>query len=444
MASMKFLDDGTSSGVGGVLFTERRKFNLDENSYSELWPSATPFLTGLLNGATQYSNLSDPMYKMFEHRNPMEKQQFTIASVGGAIPNSDSSQSVVLTGTSVVGLPTTSDHVETTDAWWKWGQSFEVWDSTRTTRRGVFAVIAVASQDTLTVKNLGTTAFTPVAGDIATYLGPLSEVGALAPDAWHDELKVIWNACGHMRTSVEIAGDLYYASLRGANNELERLRQQKLLQHKISVERLLMRGDSVLGTNMDSAGTFADNWRTGANSKKIRSTMGIITAILKYGNTSGDYQNIFDFTAGMEFNDWVDACEKMFQYTEWAGQKDFYCGPRAMSYWTKINAGKLRSGFEIQLSDFRTDRIGLNFKYIETPFGVARLIPVPSMKRDYSNVMISVTRENIGHATYRSPAYFTNIKTEDRFDGVKDEWESDEGAVLKLIESHSYVKLPVA
>jgi hypothetical protein len=434
----KLIDAGTTSGVGGVLFTDRRKFYIDPNIYSELWTSVTPFLSGLMSKAGSRRDLADPLFKMFEHRNPWQKQE-CVTTTAATIGNDDNSDA--LTVGSIVGMSTGIASAADNSYL---GLVFEVWDSTKTTKRGVVFVTATAA-NTLTVKNMGTTSITTVSGDYLVLIGHQHGEAKEAPDAWADELLVVWNSTGIIRVPVDISGTLYQASLRGANKELERLRKQKMQQHKLYTEKLFLRGQSVLGTNMDASGTFADNWRTDADSRKVRSAMGLITAIETYGNTSGEYQNVFDNTAGMDFSDWVDITEKLWQYLPDSGVKDFYCGPRALSYWSKIdNQGKLRTGFDIKLSDMKSDELGVYFKYLETPFGLSRLIFTPSLKREYQNYMISATPENMFHAVYRPLRYFTNIKTDNNYDGIKDEYFSDEGIGISLIESHSIVKTPVS
>ena len=440
---IKSLDQGvdTTTAVGGVLFTDRRQFYVDQGTYSELWAAVTPFLTTVMQRGGVKSGLADPMFKMFEHQNPWEKEEFT-TTTAVAIPNDDTGATIAVA--TVTGL--SQKIITAADASWD-GLQFECWDSTKTTKRGAAIVTATgAGSGNITMKNAGTTAFTTVSGDIFVCLGHVSGEGQTAPTGFSDELSVVWNSCGLQRTSVEITGTLYQASLRGANKELERLRKMKLETHKIRDERMLLRSYSVLGTNADGSGTFADKWRTDKDGKKIRTTMGLIPALEKYGTSTAtaDSQNIFDFSGGLNFNDWAFATEKIWQYLPESGIKDFFCGPRAMTYWSLIDQqGKLRSGFDIKLSDMKTDTVGVFFKYLETPMGIARLIYTPSMKREYTNKMLAVTPENLFRAEYRPMVYKTNIKTEDDYDGVKDTYRSDHGIGVTNILSHCLVTVPM-
>jgi len=55
--------------------------------------------------------------------------------------------------------------------------------------------------------------------------------------------------------------------------------------------------------------------------------------------------------------------------------------------------------------------------------------------------MLVVDDANLFHAQYRSPMFQANIKTENAYDGVKDQYFSDEGVGISLIESHSLFKI---
>ena len=55
--------------------------------------------------------------------------------------------------------------------------------------------------------------------------------------------------------------------------------------------------------------------------------------------------------------------------------------------------------------------------------------------------MVVVSDENLFHAQYRPSMYQANIKQDNAFDGVKDQYMSDEGLGIQLIESHSLFKV---
>ena len=79
-------------GASGVLFTDRRDFYIDPQVVKELWTDVAPFTTVISNKETRQTN--DPIFKMFEHRNPWVKQSITLGTVAAgtgsiACPDSD-------------------------------------------------------------------------------------------------------------------------------------------------------------------------------------------------------------------------------------------------------------------------------------------------------------------------------------------------------------------
>ena len=99
------------------------------------------------------------------------------------------------------------------------------------------------------------------------------------------------------------------------------------------------------------------------------------------------------------------------------------------------------SGWSVNLGDMKRDSLGFNYRVLETPHGMLQLIPTPALRNDYNKYMVAVSDENLFHAQYRPAMYQANIKTDNAFDGVKDQYMSDEGLGIQLIESHSLFKI---
>ena len=452
----------TSAFNTGILYIDQRQFYINPYQYSELWQAATPFISAMIERSKVITNLPDPVFKMFQHENPWRKQELSVATVSAAtIPDDDTGVTCtfdVQTGFSAAFI-TGTDALE--------NMQFEIWDITKTTKRGV-VFCTLNNSGTYTIKNCSSTAITGVvATDILVLIGTAFGEGSEAGEAWADELQVVWGNTGIHRTPVEVTGTLMQASLRGANKELQRLRMQKLYQHKINENRRLLRSKSTIGTNLDQAGTFSDKTRTGATNglggsfsngtgqHRVRTPYGLIPMIEDYGSSvvTNDTQNIFDFSAGLTFNQWVDASEKMFQYQNYDGMRDFFCGPKAMSYFSKLDTSgtntRTKMGIDIRMSDMKNskpDGQGYNFRFLETPFGIARLILDPSLKFEYSNVMLSPQWENVYYAVYRPFEINTAVKDKrfNGYDGIKDDYFSDTGIGATLVKSHMYLKVPNA
>jgi len=441
----------TSAGLGtqaGFLFTDRRDVYLRPNLTKELWTTITPFVTTVSSrGVTK---VNDPDFKTFEHRSGWIKQEFVIndgtltVNYDTFIPG-DLATAAAIDG--IVGLNSSADSSYA-------NLIVEVYDTTRTTYKGLSLIMSVSS-GAVSFKSLGnprsaTNAHAAFANnDVCIVVGNAFGEGTEAPDAFADDLEAVYNSCQIFKTPIEITGTLLeMTKLRGYSNELMRLRAEKLKEHKMQKERAFLFGTRSHGTGMtDLAGdnaTFADSFSGGvtdADGNLVRTTMGIIPTIYRYGTTTGDQQNIFSIVSTeYDYSQFVDAAEKIFQYVPASGSKKAFCGMKAMSFWSKLSNDSgfaARSGWNIQLSDWQTNKLGFNIKYLETPHGILELAYAPALRGQYNGYMVVVDDANVGIAQFRPQMFQANIKTDNGYDGVKDQYMSDEGLILNLIESAS-------
>lgn len=420
----------------GVLYDHRRDFYIRPNVVKELWTDVSPFTTVIANQNT-VTGLADPQFKMFEHRNPWAKQYFQTSSTVEAT-NDNVLFAWEVTAGSVVGMEGAGGNF----AYNSWvGLECEVWSALTpgSTKRGVVlitAVITSGTDATINCKNMGDTAFTPVSGDYLIVVGNAYGEGTVAGTAWADELEVVYNQCQIFKTPLQITGTILAAALRGESSELSRLRDQKSQEHKIQKERAFLFGRSP----MNLSGGFDDNSLSDAGGNVVRSTMGIIPAIEAHGDESGVDQSRFTIAeASYTYSDFVDDMEKVFQYVPEAGVKRAFCGAGALSYWSKMSGSSGmagNSGWTVSLGDMKRDALGFNYRVLETPHGALQLIPTPALRQVYNKTMLVVSDENLFHAQYRAPKFQANILTDDAYDGVKDQYMSDEGIGVTLIESH--------
>lgn len=429
------------SGLGN-LFDDRRIFYIQPNVVKELWTSEAPFTTLVANRNT-VTGLSDPLFKMFEHRAAWIKQQFPVTTAITITANNTESADLTV-GTPIVGLmdPMDSSYI---------GLELEIWDATETTKRGVVFITSVGS-GTIKVKVLGTSDITTVSGDIFRVCGNVRGEGTVSPEAWADDLRIVFGSTQIMRTPVNVTGTLYQAALRGYSKELERLRIQKSQEHKMQKERTFLFGTSVLGTNLDPANpeTFTGedtSARTDADGNVVRSTLGIIPAIDLYGKSdpTAEEQNNFEISVGSyTFANFVDQMQKVFFYYPEAGVKYAFAGPTMMSYWSKLDGNSFlagQSGWTVRIDKSQLDPLGYAVRQLETPHGILKLTLTPALRGPYNGTMVVVSDNNLSHVIYRPPQFKANIKTDNAYDGEKDEYFSDEGIGLTLIESHKKFKL---
>ena len=430
---------GKNLSGSGVLYTDRRDFYISPQVVKELWTDVTPFTTIVANQEQRTPN--DPTFKMFEHRNPWNKQEFQANADIGNRTDADA-ESASLAVDNIVGLASSVDSSYL-------GLICEVYASDRSTLKGK-VVITTAGSSAIKFKTLSG-ALDVEDNDVFIVVGNAHGEGTEAPEAWSDELKVVYNSTQIFKTPLQITGTLEAAALRGESSELARLRLQKSQEHKIQKERAFLFGDSIVGTGLadsrdgTSTESFTDGHRTDVNSNVVRTTKGIVTALQDYGASSGDDQNKFTVSeATYSYSNFVDDMEKVFQYVPESGMKMAFCGMGAMSYWSKMEGASGfagNSGWTVNISSSERSSMGFNYRQLETPHGVLMLIPTPVLRGPYNKTMLVVSEENLFHAVYRPPVYQTNIKTDNAFDGVKDQYMSDEGIGITLIESHKLFKI---
>ena len=73
--------------------------------------------------------------------------------------------------------------------------------------------------------------------DYYLVIGNAHGEGSSAPDAWADELDVVYNSCQIFKTPLQVTGTLEAAVLRGESSELARLRRMKAQEHKMQKEK---------------------------------------------------------------------------------------------------------------------------------------------------------------------------------------------------------------
>jgi len=437
--------------ASGVLYTDRRNFYVDPQVTKELWTDVAPFTTLISN--QEMRKVPDPVFKMFEHRNPWVKQEFrnNAETVTLAV---DGTESAALNVDGIVGISSICD-----SSWI--GLVVEIWDTTKTIKRATAIVSAIEDADEIKVKVISTATgndYALVAEDYYMVIGNAQGEGGSAPEAWSDELSVVYNSTQIFKTPLQVTGTLEAAVLRGESSELARLRRMKAQEHKMQKEKAFLFGQRVGGTGLAEASyaggnraanideTFADGGRSDANGNLIRTTYGVISALEYYGESTAtqDSQNVFTVDSTYSYGSFVDDMEKVFQYVPEAGVKRAFCGSGALGYWSKM-AGDSglsgNSGWTVNLGDMKRDSLGFNYRVLETPHGMLQLIPTPALRGPYNKYMAVVSDENLFHASYRPSVYQTNIKTDNAFDGVKDQYMSDEGVGIQLIESHSLFKI---
>lgn len=433
----------------GFLYTDRRTFNLDRNDdIHYLYKEVTPFLGWLTDKRAE--EVDDPDFKLFEDQGSWRYQRLSVNGAPSSWSNSGGpGETVSVDVDGVTGLSVDDSLL---------GVQFAMWDENKENYKGNAIVNSVTDSDTIVLKVLGNPenaseqAVDLADNDVLEVASHDWGEGKTAPEAKSDELRGVRNSCGITRTAVEVTGTLYKTSLRATrggefSSELDRLRRNKMKEHKLRLEKkyLLSWRTGGIGGTAHGAGGGTDstfiNHQSDKDGNTVRTTAGFIPIMKRYGRTSGDYQNVFNFNkADMTQTDLVEMGEKIFQYANGVTRKAF-CGPSAMSYWQTMANAKA-SNWDINISPAEVDKYGSRIRYLDLGHGVYELTVLQSLRgTGYDNVMLVPHEDHIERKYFRPDSYETNIKTDNNYDGIKDEWFSDDGICMTQIDAHSMVTL---
>ena len=409
-----------TGGSSGVLYTERRDFYLHPDKTAELWGNLTPFWSFVTKLASEETN--DPDFKLFEHRTKiLDDFKFYL---------NDSAISANVTVGTEQTLTIDNGSGSATDIGVRVGYLVEHRSST-----GTYKSVGLVTTYTSTT-SIGYTPIwkdgTPAYADNDEFhvIGTAEEEGATSPEAWSDELEVVWGSSQIQKTPVEITGTLLkMTKLRGYSSELQRLRQEKYGEHNLNKNRSFLFGMRYDGMSANS------NYLTGSNSRIIRTTLGIVTAIRRHGDSNNKFSRSY---SSYTWDDFVDDMELAYNYKNLQGIKYGFCGSGVLGFFSKKDTSLLgNSSFAFNVNaDKVPTRFGFNIKEIEHPYGVLKLVYEPALRGRYSDTMVLVDPEHVKRVVFRNSVYQAAIQANDA-DLVKDQYFSDEGLGIDLIEMHS-------
>lgn len=431
----------------GVLFTERREFDLPRSMVNQLAKNVAPFTKWL--DMLPMKEVMDPDFKMFEEDSDFLQEKFYV----DGSPSSWSSSGAP--GGTVTADVDGAVNVSIDDS--LIGVMVEIYDSTKTTLKGMALVDSVTDSNTVVFSALGNPtvanqAMTDLADDDILYVnGHAWGEGKTSPDAFHNDLGVVYNSAAISRTSLELTNTIVKAALLPSagkkHPEIRRIRDRKSQEHVVRLERKYLTswrvngiGGVAHGAGGDTDSTF-EGHTNDKDGNKVRTTAGFIPIMLRYGRTSGDKQNVFEFSkASKKYSDTVEVFEKASQYG-YDIEMDAFCGPGAISYFNNMNDSQ-RQGFGLRLFPAERSTEGFVINRLQTNWGILRLIPLKSLfGGPYHNWILIPNKEHIQRVQFRKDQFKGNIKTDDGYDGVKDEYFSDDGIKLSQVDGHIIIKL---
>lgn len=413
----------------GVLYTDRREFYLNGGKIHDLWGGLTPFNTMIEKLKIETS--PDPDFRLFEYSGNEHNPTFTCAA-GFTMTDAGTETASAFT---VAGVGTSG----------MVGLLVDVYTSTGT-YVGQGRVTTAAS--TTSIKITPTKTETAFAGGSAAtgtntvleVIGFAAEEGAEAPEAWAQELVVAYNSTAIQRVAVELTGTLLQMSLKG-QNERQRLRFNKGKEFMQLRENTLIWSRRKSTTATSPSVYDAPSHNSGAAGRQVRTTAGFIPIMVD--NAPGNIHALVK--ANASYTDLINIFKKVFKYSNAGGTKLMGCGDDLMAYFNQL-ANEPGNSSKIQLTNNigMTKAMGFAVYTLQTTFGVLELYRLPTLSISqsgrYSGWGLIMDPESVSKVQFRPQKYFTNIKTDNNPDLVKDEYFVDEGLRMTNPLQNSIIK----
>lgn len=454
MSTVNGVRDLLSGGSSGELYTDRRQFFLTPYDIAELYKSEAPFITFMANLPAKNSP-KDPEFKLFEHRSKVFDLDFFIGAAvdwnAGSYEGTKSNLAVELTagGNDNVGFITKGDVIEVRAG--SAGLRSKGSEVTATEQVAADQIVArllvtnVDSQQQIDVENLsltGSDTWNIVDQDKARIVTNAQPEGSRSPDAWSDNLTHVIGSCQIIKTPLELTGTLAKADLRGARDERTRLRREKAMEHKVKMENMYLRGYLMRADTADRSAMPASftnpNAADKSSGKAWRMSWGIMPLLETYG--TADYQLFNRSWASYDVDAFITDMERRQLYFPEGNNVEYaFAGSGVLAELSKTGPDSFfaRSGGAISLTDWRLTRLGFQVRTLVHPFGEIHIARSSALRgAPWKNKMVIVDPQNVQRVIYRQSKYETGLADND-FDGYKDQYFSDEGLGVTLIEKHA-------
>lgn len=407
--------------TSGILYGTRRKFNLGDK-VAELTPSETPFLTML--SKLRKVKVNDADYNYLEHRaHWLDNVKYQIQTAGGFTASK-------MGATVTLYVANTNSPMTTI----KSGHILQVLDADSTA--GLYANVLVTSVSSATsASGVKVTAklitdspgFNSASSDYVQRIGSAFEENAAKANGYTDNLETHWASTQIFKTLYGISRTLRKTKLVGGN-EYQRIRADKLREHKIDIERALIFGERNSSVSGNPFAAPGGGVQLGTNNV-LRTTHGIISAIA-YGASANGVGGTREFNitkSSYSYSDFIDDMEEVFEYGN--PKKVAMCGMGVISFFNKMALAE--SQMTISSKDTKW---GLKIMTIQAPAGELSLVWHPLLRGQYKDYMIIVDISNAELAVFDDTTLETNVQTPGT-DGVEEQYLSDLGLVYKLPET---------
>lgn len=308
-------------------------------------------------------------------------------------------------------------------------------------------VVVVDSATQLDLENLslaGGDTYDVVDQDPARVVTNAIPEGHGTPTAWSDELVHVWGSTQIMKTPMSLTGSLANAKLRGYNNERARIRDEKAKEHKLKLERMYlmgycMRASASSRATMPTAFVNPTTTDTSYNNQ-WRTSWGVIPLLETFG--TANYQVFTRNWGSYDVDQFIDDMEARSKYFNEDMTEYAFAGSKVLAELSKtgVNSFFTRSGGALALSQWNMTKLGFAVRTLTHPFGQLHIAWTPVLRgAPYNNHLVIVSARDVNRVVYRAPKFETGLQAND-YDGIKEQFFSDEGLGLKLIERHALFK----
>tara|TARA_Y100000593_G_scaffold24295_1_gene48417 strand:+ start:828 stop:2258 length:1431 start_codon:yes stop_codon:yes gene_type:complete len=466
MATIKSPSVGVNSpSFISSLDNTRRLYNFGDRVAS-LAPEQTPWFVYLSKVAKQSTD--DPTFKFMEQRHQWQRRNFT--SHAGQTADADGAGGWVVLGdgtdVNAITLVVECDYdkygnkaANSQPGFLLKNQTVSIKVSVATATGGTGAtdkimlakitadpVLSVAGQATLTllplaidgVQCVGTneTDFIGFAtGTPGEVVGSAFEEASSYPEGWADELYAREGHCQIFKTaSPMMSGTAQATRYRGIANEWQRVWKEKLMEHKMDIEKGMLFG---MGGTQDA---------------DVRRTWGIVPYTEKYGKV---YNYAWDDTgtasAASTYDTFLAIMEDFYAPESGnSGNKLCLASRSVISYFNKIgSAGFVNntlgtSAFQVDVS-YKDGKFGHKVMQVDTVFGGFTLVQEPLFRGPYADMMMLIDMDHVkyrplvGNGISRDTFIETNVQN-NGVDGRIDQIITEAGLQVELPETHAIVR----
>lgn len=279
---------------------------------------------------------------------------------------------------------------------------------TRTSEQMFVSAVDRVTKTVTVVRGYGETAAAAIVdNDWVLKLGNAMEENSLAPEARVDQPTEHYNVTQEIRTPFNGSLKATKIALQTSQNERQRLRRRKGVEHRLELERTLLFGELKDDTT-----------------NKRRTTRGVISFVKEGGN-------VYNVGKPLTEAEFELICEMAFQYGE--GPKLLVACPRIISQINQFSAGKLKT-------EVGQNTYGVQITTYLSSHGRLRIVESRTFEKGYDGYGVIVDMSNIKYRPLNGcdTKLDINLQENDRH-GWLDEYWTEFGVEVHLAKTHTLI-----